>query len=253
MLVAGRVLQGAGGGIFPLCFAIIRDEFPREKVSSSIGLISATFGIGGGAGLIIGGVLVDHASYHWIFWLGAAMAAAAAVLDAAVDPRVARPRRPGGSTSAAPPCSRVGLVAAAAGDRARERLGLGQRRGRSVLIARRRRRSSPAGSCWSGARSSRSPTSRCCARPPVLMTNIATLLVGFGMFGSFILIPQLAEAPESTGYGFGLDATGAGLLMLPGALMMLVAGPFSGAARRRFGAKLPLALGAVDLRRRPAR
>ena len=53
--------------------------------------------------------------------------------------------------------------------------------------------------------------------PPVLMTNVATLFVGFGMFGSFLLIPQLAESPESTGYGFGLDATGAGLLMLPGA------------------------------------
>ena len=63
------------------------------------------------------------------------------------------------------------------------------------------------------------------------MTNLATLFVGFGMFGSFLLIPQLAEAPESTGYGFGLDATGAGLLMLPGALVMLVAGPLSGAAR----------------------
>ena len=65
-------------------------------------------------------------------------------------------------------------------------------------------------------------------QPPVLITNIATLLVGFGMFGSFILIPQLAEAPESTGYGFGLSATGAGLLMLPGALMMLIAGPLAG-------------------------
>jgi MFS family permease len=86
LLVAGRVLQGAGGGIFPLCFAIIRDEFPREKVSSSIGLISATFGIGGGAGLIIGGVLVDGASYHWIFWLGAAMAAVAAVLTHVLIP-----------------------------------------------------------------------------------------------------------------------------------------------------------------------
>ena len=83
------------------------------------------------------------------------------------------------------------------------------------------------------------------ARPPVLMTNIATLLVGFGMFGSFILIPQLAEAPATTGYGFGLDATGAGLLMLPGALMMLVAGPFAGVLVRRYGAKLPLALGAL--------
>ena len=52
------------------------------------------------------------------------------------------------------------------------------------------------------------------------MTNIATL-VGFGMFGSFILIPTLAQAPTSTGYGFGVDATRAGLLLVPGALMML--------------------------------
>ena len=94
LLVAGRVLQGAGGGIFPLCFAIIRDEFPRDKVSSSIGLISATFGIGGGAGLIIGGVLVDGASYHWIFWLGAAMAVAAAVLTQLLIPE-SPDRQPG--------------------------------------------------------------------------------------------------------------------------------------------------------------
>ena len=77
------------------------------------------------------------------------------------------------------------------------------------------------------------------------MTNIATLLVGFGMFGSFILIPQLVEAPESTGYGFGLSATGAGLVMLPGALVMLVAGPLSGVLGTRYGSRLPLAIGAA--------
>ena len=76
-------------------------------------------------------------------------------------------------------------------------------------------------------------------RPPVLMTNLATLLVGFGMFGSFILIPQLAQAD------FGVDATGAGLLLLPGSLVMLFAGPVSGALGTRFGSKLPLALGGV--------
>jgi MFS family permease len=81
--------------------------------------------------------------------------------------------------------------------------------------------------------------------PPVLLTNIVTLLVGFGMFGSFLLLPQLAEAPESTGYGFGVNATGAGLLMLPGALAMLFAGPLSGALGSRFGSKVPLAMGAA--------
>ena len=74
MVVAGRVLQGVGGGIFPLCFGIIRDEFPRERVAGSIGLISSILGIGGGVGLILGGVLADAVSYHVLFWLGAGMA-----------------------------------------------------------------------------------------------------------------------------------------------------------------------------------
>jgi MFS family permease len=65
------------------------------------------------------------------------------------------------------------------------------------------------------------------------------------MFGSFILVPQLAEAPASTGYGFGASATQAGLLMVPGALVMLVAGPVSGMIGERFGSKIPLGLGGL--------
>jgi MFS family permease len=81
------------------------------------------------------------------------------------------------------------------------------------------------------------------ARPPVLLTNVATLLVGFGMFGSFVLIPTLAETPTSTGYGLGLDATRAGLLLVPGALAMLVFGPLSGIVGSRLGNKVPLSVG----------
>ena len=68
VLILGRAIQGAGGAIFPLAFGIIRDEFPRERVATSIGLISATFGIGGGLGLVLAGVIVDHLSVQWIFW-----------------------------------------------------------------------------------------------------------------------------------------------------------------------------------------
>ncbi len=70
VLVLGRAIQGAGGAIFPLAFGIIRDEFPRARVATGIGLISATFGIGGGAGLVISGLVVDNLSYEWLFWLG---------------------------------------------------------------------------------------------------------------------------------------------------------------------------------------
>src|SRR5918999_1301100 len=238
LLVAGRVLQGVGGGIFPLCFAIIRDEFPPERVSSSIGLISATFGIGGGAGLILGGVPVDQASYHWIFWLGAA----AAVLTQVLIPESPE-RSPGRIDVRGAVVLAVGLVLPLLAIARANDWGWGSPVtlaliGAGLLIL----------AFWVRLQQ-RTPQAladvRLLAQPPVLMTNVATLLVGFGMFGSFILIPQLAEAPESTGYGFGLDATGAGLLMLPGALVMLVAGPFAGVLVRRFGGRGPLAAGAL--------
>src|SRR3954451_20141330 len=69
MLVAGRAIQGFAGAVFPLAFGIIRDEFPPERVAQGIGLISATFGIGGGIGLVLAGVIVDHLAYEWIFWI----------------------------------------------------------------------------------------------------------------------------------------------------------------------------------------
>ena len=87
-------------------------------------------------------------------------------------------------------------------------------------------------------------------RRPVLMTNITAVLIGFSMFASFLLIPQLAQTPEPTGYGFGASVTGAGLLMLPSTLVMLVAGPLGGPDRARADSRLPLVLGAVVRRAR---
>src|SRR3954469_5664022 len=67
-MIMGRVIQGAGGGIFPLAFGIVRDEFPRERVAGSIGLMSAIMGIGGGAGIVLAGVISDNLGYHFLFW-----------------------------------------------------------------------------------------------------------------------------------------------------------------------------------------
>ena len=51
VVIAGRVLQGVAGGVFPLAFGIVRDTFPREQVPGGLAIISAIFGIGGGIGL----------------------------------------------------------------------------------------------------------------------------------------------------------------------------------------------------------
>ena len=69
VLIFARVIQGAAGGIFPLAFGIVRDEFPREKVAGSIGLMSSILGVGAGIGIVLSGVIVEHLNYHWLFWI----------------------------------------------------------------------------------------------------------------------------------------------------------------------------------------
>src|SRR5581483_4111622 len=69
VMLIGRVAQGAAGGVFPLAFGIIRDEFPRERVAGAVGVMSALAGFGGGAGVVLAGPIVDNLDYHWLFWL----------------------------------------------------------------------------------------------------------------------------------------------------------------------------------------
>ncbi len=78
-MIVGRFIQGASGGIFPLAFGIVRDEFPHEKVAGSIGLLSAILGVGAGVGIVLSGVIIKDLDYHWIFWFPLIAIAIAAV------------------------------------------------------------------------------------------------------------------------------------------------------------------------------
>ncbi len=100
-MLVGRVIQGAAGGIFPLAFGIIRDEFPRERVAAGIGLMSALLGVGGGAGVVLAGPIVDHLSFHYLFWLPLIPIVGATVADRTCSCPSRRCGYPGGSTGPA--------------------------------------------------------------------------------------------------------------------------------------------------------
>ena len=241
IVVAARVLQGAGGGIFPLCFGIISDSFPEKRRPGALGLISAIAGVGAGAGLVLGGLLIDHATYHWIFWSGTIMAVLAIIGVRALPD--SGERTPGRIDYAGTVLLAVGITAPLIALTKTTSWGWGSARtlgliagGLVVLVLFglfERRVKAPL------------VNMSVFARPAVLVTNIATLLVGFAMFGAFVLVPQLAETPKISGYGFGLGATGAGLLLLPACLTMLVFGPLSGKLGVRFGARVPLIAGGL--------
>ena len=68
-LILARVVQGAGGGVLPLSFGIIRDEFPRDKVNSGLSILASLAAAGFGIGIVAAGPIVELLSHHWLFWL----------------------------------------------------------------------------------------------------------------------------------------------------------------------------------------
>lgn len=88
---------------------------------------------------------------------------------------------------------------------------------------------------------------RASVRPMVLLTNITSVLVGVAMFTSFVLIGQLLQAPEATGYGHGVSMLVAGLCMAPSGLAMLVFAPLSARLSAAPGAQTTLLAGCVVL------
>jgi EmrB/QacA subfamily drug resistance transporter len=247
-LIAFRALAGAGGAVFPLSYAIIRDEFPPEKVGVAIGLVSAVFGIGGGFGIVLSGVIVDNLSWRWLFIVGAVGIAIAVVLVHRYVPEspVKTPSRvdvPGALLMSA------GLVAVLVALTEGEHWGwtsagiLGLFALGALLLA-----------CWALVEL-RVPEPmvdmRMLTRRQVLFTNVTALIAGFAMFGAFVLIPNFVESPHGlperlaglVDYGFGASATEAGLYLLPSSITLLFAGPLAGVLARNWGAKWPLSLG----------
>jgi MFS family permease len=67
MLVA-RAIQGIGMSMFPIAFSIIRDQFPREKISIGQGIITSMFASGAVIGLSVGGTIIQHFGWQATFF-----------------------------------------------------------------------------------------------------------------------------------------------------------------------------------------
>jgi EmrB/QacA subfamily drug resistance transporter len=236
-LVAFRALQGAGAAIFPLSFGIIRDEFPAHKVGVAIGTVSSVFGIGGGVGLVLSGVIVEHLSWHVLFLTGAVPVAIATVLIAKLVPEspIKTPAKPDYKGAAALSVGFAALLLA---------LSEGTQWGWTspgviALVAI----SAAALAGWLKIEQRvQDPLIdlSTLARPAMAATNAATVLVGFSLTAFFVLVPGFVQ---SKAFGFGLSPTRAGLLLLPFSAAMIFAGPIAGRLGTSYGRVLPLRLG----------
>ncbi|MCW2953411.1 MAG: transporter, partial [Conexibacter sp.] len=241
-LIAARAVQGVGSGVFPLAFAIVRDEFPAERVPAGIGLVSAILGIGASAGTALSGVIVEGLDYHWLFWLPLVLIVVACATSARVVPESPL-RTPGRINWLAALLLSAGLAGVLLAITQAPSWGWLSVRTLGVLGVGL---ALLAGWVCVELRS-RAPLvdMRMMRIRAVWTTNLAGLLLAVGMFCAFLLIPQLVEVPASTGFGLGATPVRAGLYLLPTAVMMLVSGVAIGWLERRIGSKPTFVSGAV--------
>jgi EmrB/QacA subfamily drug resistance transporter len=242
LMLIGRVIQGAGGGIFPLAFSIIRDEFPNERVPGAIGLVSSLLGIGGGAGVVFAGIVTQNLSYHWLFWFPLAMITLTAFLTWRHIPEspVKTPAEINYRAAALMTLGISGVLLAITetstwGWGSPKTLGL---LALGVLVI----------AAWVREElRSREPLvdMRMMAIRGVWTTNTVAFLIGIGMYSSFILLPEFVQEPANTGYGFGASVTAAGLFLLPATVAIVVVGQMAGVLERWIGSRGSLIGGAA--------
>lgn len=233
-LLLGRVLQGASTATFPLALAIVRRHTSGAPQRAAFGWLSGTLGLGAGAALVIGGVVLEALSWQWLFVIGALMGAAALMLVVFVVPASAK----GSATRtdwAGTVLLVVGLVSLL--------LGISQGGGwgwaswpvlglfllaaasLSALVCVELRTTTPL------------IDMRTLARPALAVTNGITLFVGFIPYVFYIGLPVLLQAPPASGFGHGFTVTETGLALLPGAILVFLGGRFAPLLIGRVGPK----------------
>ncbi len=240
LLIAARVIQGAGGGIFPLAFAVVRDEFPADRVAGSIGLMSSILGVGGGFGIIAGALIVEHLDWHWLFWLPLAVTALAALCTWRFIPE-SPVRVPGHVNWLAAALMCAGICTVLIAIAQTSEWGWGSARTLGLLAS---------GLAICGVWVAVESRSRVPLIDMTMMrirgvwtTNLTAFLIGGGLYASFIVIPEFTQLPTSTGFGFGASIVTSGLYLLPAAVGMGLLGTVAGRVAHRFGSKSALVAG----------
>ncbi|MGW1254556.1 MFS transporter [Streptomyces sp. NPDC002513] len=241
-VIVGRALQGLASGVIPLGISIMRDELPAERLGSATAMMSASLGVGGALGLPAAAVIAENSDWHMLFWTSAVLGVVAAVLVLALVPESAvrsggRFDVPGALGMAAGLVCLLLAISKGAdwGWASGATLGLFAAAVVILLV-------------W-GVFELRVAEPlvdlRTTARRQVLVTNLASVALGFGMFAMSLVIPQLLQLPAATGYGLGKSLLTAGLVMAPSGLVMMATAPVSAAVSRAKGPKVTLMTGAL--------
>lgn len=237
-LIIFRSVQGVGGSVFPLSIAIIRDFSTPETIAVNIGIVTAAFGLGGAIGYGSGGLITATIGWRYIFAAGAFVVMAAVVVVGRNVPEIAPEPQPSLDLPG-------GLLLALGFICILSALTLGTDLGWSspwiglILAAGFM---SLAAYVWRETRTAHPLLDlSVLAQPVVALTNAASFLMGFAVFGVFLIVPYFAQGvpaiilrthPQAA-YGFGAGPIGMALLLICVSVGVIIGSIVSGVSARR--------------------
>jgi MFS family permease len=242
VLIVARAIQGIGGGVLPLAFGIIRDEFPAPKVSSAVGAIASLGAVGTGVGVVVAGPIVTLLDYHWLFWLPLILTSGAAVAAHHLLPE--SPIRSPGRISWLPAVLLSGwLIALLLALSQASAWGWGSVKVIVLFLAA----VVLAGLWVETERRVATPLIdlRMMRLPAVWTSNLVALLLGVGLYAVLAFLPEFVQTPTGSGYGFGAGINESGLILLPSTVATVIGGLIAGWLARAIGGKAVVVTGCL--------
>lgn len=242
-LIIGRGMQGVGSAAVPLTYGLVRVLMPPARVPMAVSIVAMAATVMGSLGLLIGGVMIDHFPWQFIFWLSASICALAILAAIAFLPATPPRSDPGkldiiGAILFVPAITGVLL---------------------SITHARKAGWSDPDTLSTLGAAllifavwirhelTEADPLIdlRLMMRRQIGLGDACMVFLALGALQHTQVLPIIMQQPQWTGLGFGLTATVTGLLQLPIMLLYLCGSPLSGYLAGRYGARQATLVGAA--------
>ncbi|MFF1252807.1 MFS transporter [Pseudarthrobacter sp. NPDC058329] len=242
LLILARSLQGVAMAVVPVGISALRDVVAGNQLIKSIAALGAMVVVGGSLGLSLAACAAQFFEWQWLFW-GSAFLGSMALI--AVSYKV--PSIPSADHGHLDVLGVLGLAAGVVG------LLVGISNGNAWGWASPVTLFLLVGSCcvlffW-GLHEVRQAEPlidlHVASRRPVFFTNLATVMVGIGMYGMILALPQLIQLPASTGVGLGQSILTAGLCMAPGGIACLLLTAVAARMTNRHGPRFSMVLGAL--------